>query len=160
LVDAIEPLLKRWDMRFLLAVTYGPEERVLERIRDHPRVSIFGYVDPYRIYNSSDLVVLPRRFLAGSVFYPNVMLEAMSCATPVLISRLPGMEDVIEDGVNGFFFSPNDPESLRRKIEEIASDRDRLEKVGSNARKTVLERFSCTENLKKIEELLEDEARG
>jgi glycosyltransferase involved in cell wall biosynthesis len=42
LVDAIEPLLKRWDMRFLLAVTYGPEERVLERIRGHPKVSILG----------------------------------------------------------------------------------------------------------------------
>jgi hypothetical protein len=70
------------------------------------------------------------------------------------------MEDIIEDGVNGFFFSPNDPESLRRKIEEIASEKDRLEMVGSNARKTVLSRFSCTENLKKIEEFLEDEARG
>lgn len=49
---------------------------------------------------------------------PQVMLEAMAAGVPVIASKLPAHQDVIEDGVNGILV--DSPESLQAGIRQLS----------------------------------------
>lgn len=51
-----------------------------------------------------------------------VLLEAMSAGIPVLASRVGGIVDVIEDGVNGMLFEAGNSSALAARIEQYATD--------------------------------------
>ena len=42
---------------------------------------------------------------------PNIVIEAMSCGTPVLATPVGGVPDLIEDGITGFILEDNFPET-------------------------------------------------
>ena len=48
-------------------------------------------------------------------------------------SRVGGIPDVIEDGVNGLLVPPDDPQALAAAIERILSDRELAERLGAGA---------------------------
>ena len=45
-------------------------------------------------------------------------LEAAACGLPMLVVRTNGLEDFVEDGVNGYFVEPT-VESVRQRLEEV-----------------------------------------
>ncbi len=45
------------------------------------------------------------------------LLEAMSCATPVICSDVGGMPELVDDGVNGYVVPPGDVGELRKRLE-------------------------------------------
>lgn len=63
-------------------------------------------------YIASDLVVLPYR----RIYQSGVLLMAMSHARTVVASDLPGMAEVVTDGVDGFLFRRGDSSDLARVI--------------------------------------------
>ena len=139
LLEAIRYLIDlESDIELSLAVTPGAEESsVIEAIR-HPRIKCMGLVDPAEFYNELDLVILPRRFSYGTASYPRVLLEAMACGTPVLTARLPAIDEVVTDGLNGFLFDAGDVTSLRKRIVELYRDRAALGDVADRARETAV----------------------
>lgn len=72
---------------------------------------------------------------------PVVILEAMAMARIVVASRVGGVPDIIQDGVNGFLTEPGDPQALARKLNEIVGLGNRVIPIGEDARRTA-ERFS------------------
>lgn len=72
----------------------------------------------------------------------NVLLESMSCATPVICTDVGGMPEVVDHTVTGFVVAPNDPLALRARIEEFARDPRLRDDMGRRARERVLERFT------------------
>ena len=72
--------------------------------------------------------------------YNTASLEAMAAGMPVLGNRHPGSP--IEHGVSGFL--SDDPEELRKYAGILLADRDLAVKMGRQARKTVIERFSMS----------------
>ncbi|NHV98518.1 MAG: glycosyltransferase family 4 protein [Thaumarchaeota archaeon] len=96
---------------------------------------------------------VPRRFL--SAFYRNadifvnaspmdslgnVTLEAMYCARPVICSRSGGAPEVIIDNKNGMMFRPFDVKDLSNKMSTLIEDEKFGERIGIEARNTILER--------------------
>ena len=79
-----------------------------------------GYVeddsDMARIYNASDMFVLPS--LEDNL--PNTMIEAMACGTPVISFDVGGMPDVITSDVNGKLIPLKDDIGFGRAILELA----------------------------------------
>ena len=69
------------------------------------------------IYQAADVFVMPSR----SESFGLAVLEAMACGLPVVISRVGGMVDLVEDGVNGFVVPPDDAEGLAAAIRRLAS---------------------------------------
>ena len=73
--------------------------------------------DVAEVYQASDVYLHPTK----ADTYPNVILEAMSCGTPVIASDVGGIPEQITDQVDGRIL-PNQPETFASAIKEIILD--------------------------------------
>ncbi|APZ43535.1 glycosyltransferase family 4 protein [Acidihalobacter ferrooxydans] len=104
--------------------------QLARRIGVEARVRFVGAVDdttPY--YGCADVFVLPTLYDP----FPNVILEAMACALPVITSRKCGAVDLLRDGENGFVCDALDVDGLAWRMRELLDARAR-EKLGFAAR--------------------------
>jgi glycosyltransferase involved in cell wall biosynthesis len=67
--------------------------------------------------------------------FPMVLTEAGSFGLPVVMFEIPGMEDVITDGVNGFVVPQDNYDQLADRISELLSDDELRKKVGQEAQR-------------------------
>jgi len=51
-----------------------------------------------------------------------VMIESMACGTPVVATRVGGLQTVVEHGESGLLVPANDHETLARAIEQVLTD--------------------------------------
>jgi len=96
-------------------------------------------------YCSADLVVLPY----DKIYQSAVVLMAMSYGKAVLVSDLPGMKEVIADGLNGFVFPTGDSHALANRICEIFDDAELVTRVAGNGLKSMLDYYSWEDVAKK-----------
>jgi glycosyltransferase involved in cell wall biosynthesis len=71
-----------------------------------------------------------------------VVLESMACATPVIVTRVASLPELVEDGVTGFVVPPNDARAIRERIEWLRANPARAREMGRRARETIVERFT------------------
>jgi glycosyltransferase involved in cell wall biosynthesis len=86
---------------------------------------------------------------------PNVLLEAMSYGLPVIAPRIGGIPELVSHGFNGWLVDTTgddvrDAELYAATILEALEDRDRLRKVGANARDTIATRFNSEKFLNAV----------
>jgi glycosyltransferase involved in cell wall biosynthesis len=107
-----------------------------------PKDNIWDY------YNEIDLLVLPS-FFEGT---PNVLLEAMSCEVPCLISKGANSDDFLK---NEFVFETLDFNSLASKIEQLYKmDFDKKEEIGKENRNFVIENYSVKSMVEKLTHII------
>lgn len=70
-----------------------------------------------------------------------VILEAMACQTPVVVTRKGGIPLAVKDGYNGFFVRPRNSKEIVEKVNALLDDSTMRYKMGQNARKVVEKRF-------------------
>jgi glycosyltransferase involved in cell wall biosynthesis len=96
-----------------------------------------------RYYSVIDYLVYPRRSMRlTDLVTPLKPLEAMSMEKIVLGASVGGIAELVEDGVNGFLFKPDDPESIAACMLKILEDPSALEEIGPRARRYVQENRS------------------
>ena len=78
---------------------------------------------------------------------PNVLLEAMAVSLPVISTPISGIPEVIQDGRNGLLAPQRDARALALAIAAVLEDAALRERLRSNARSTVVERFDSTKNV-------------
>jgi glycosyltransferase involved in cell wall biosynthesis len=66
----------------------------------------------------------------------------MACGTPVIVSDVASLPEVVEDCVTGFLVPPNDPVRIRERISLLRSDPGMAAEMGRRGRERVLERFT------------------
>ena len=71
---------------------------------------------------------------------PTSLLEAMACGCAVVTTATCMIPDIVKHGENGMI--SNDEKELRSYIEQLLEDEDLRNKLGENARQTVIEQFS------------------
>ena len=83
-------------------------------------------------------------FVNPSVYegMPNSVLEAMACAKPVIASRVPGNEAVVQSGTTGFLFDLGEPGAFHRCLRSMINDPARAQKMGHAGRYWVEREFS------------------
>jgi D-inositol-3-phosphate glycosyltransferase len=64
-------------------------------------------------------------------------LEAMSCATPVVGSKVGGIKTSVADGETGYLVPPKDPEALVGRLVRLLSDRGLRGRMGRAARRRI-----------------------
>ncbi|WP_192961163.1 glycosyltransferase family 4 protein [Methanothermobacter thermautotrophicus] len=70
-----------------------------------------------------------------------VLAEAGACGVPAVAYRSGGVVEVIDDGENGFLVEPCDKEALHDRIKLLISDDELRDRMGSEGRKKVEEKF-------------------
>lgn len=73
---------------------------------------------------------------------PMSVLEAMACGCCVVSTNTCMMPDIIQQGENGFIFSPKNPNKFLETIQFLINNNDEAIKIGNNARKTIQDMFS------------------
>jgi D-inositol-3-phosphate glycosyltransferase len=81
-------------------------------------------------YSAAEVCVVPSHYESFGL----VALEAMACGTPVIASRVGGLQHTVEDGVTGFLVPAGDPDALADKLRLVLMDSELRERLGANAR--------------------------
>lgn len=115
-------------------------------------VQLLGKLPRHRViecYARADVFVQPSRVMADGDRdgIPNVMLEAMSMALPVVASKVSGIPEVIEHQSNGLLVQPDDAVALAAAIEHLLDNREAATAMGAQARATVMRHFDNDTNL-------------
>ena len=93
------------------------------------------------VYRMGDVLVLPSKGRYET--WGLAVNEAACCGLPAIVSSHVGCgPDLIQDGVTGWVFEAGNTEELRRCLREAASDRHRLQQMGSTLQEKVIGDFS------------------
>lgn len=106
----------------------------------------FSIEDMPELYGLSDIVVLP----SGEEGLGISLLEAMSSKTLVCASNIPGVDEVIKDGISGFFFDKGDYVKLSSIVKDVKDEKINKKKILLNAYDNVVSRFNNENQIKKI----------
>jgi glycosyltransferase involved in cell wall biosynthesis len=86
-----------------------------------------------------DVLVLPSRQDGR----PVVVLEALASGVPVVASRLGGIPEMVQDGVNGFLCPPGDVAAMAACIDRLITDRQLLATMKGNARRYAVDHLDA-----------------
>jgi len=107
------------------------ENRVVHMGRD--KVQLLGHVtgnDKHELIKGAMCMVVPSEWYEN---FPISVVEAMSFGTPVVVSRIGGLPELVNDGVSGLVFEPGDSNALTQSLHEIISDRSKAARLAENA---------------------------
>lgn len=71
---------------------------------------------------------------------PLALLEGMAAGCAVIGSDVPGVREVLDDGVDGLLVRESDPQALADALERLLRDTDAAARMAANARAAALER--------------------
>ncbi len=88
----------------------------------------------------------------------NSMLEAMACGAVPIVSKTSGVEDVIDDGNNGFMFGINSNNDFQQIMTKCYLDRESYKLLSMRAIKKIKQQFSletvCEHYIKVYNEII------
>jgi glycosyltransferase involved in cell wall biosynthesis len=90
---------------------------------------------------------------------PNVILESMACALPVIASRVAGNDAVVKDQETGYLFEPGNGDQFRRSVKRILEDRQLGRNMGEKGRQWVIENFSWEHSARAYLDLFSDDLK-
>ncbi len=145
LIKAMHMVTKEHRDVKLRIVGNGPDKPYLMKLTEALKINdkvIFEGLVPHnempRYYQRCDIFCFPT---LGEPF-GKAIIEAMACAKPVIASNIGGPAEIIQNKKNGLLVPPAQPKVLATKINEILDDENTMKKMGANARKTVIEKYS------------------
>lgn len=123
-----------------LAAELGLGERV-EFLGHVPRTDLPG------LLRSASVVVVPSRYEN----LPLSVLEGMACGVAVVASRVGGVPEMMDDGVEGTLVSPEDPKALGAALARLLGDPNLAARMGAAGRRRVLAEFTWDSVAARIE---------
>lgn len=115
----------------------GPDRAALERLADRvapARVTFHGRLDKAGV---ASLVRGARAMVVPSRWYENqpmTILESFAASTPVIVTSLGGMPELVRDGVEGLVVPPDDPAALASVLRVLADAPQKAQDMGKRAR--------------------------
>lgn len=125
-------------INIILVGGINPIFDLYKEYKDDKNISFTGFIDRDRLkehYAHADVFVLPSlsegMSLAG--------LEAMAFGMPILCSDHSGINDLVEDGINGYVFQTGNLEDLKSKICWFIENKSKCFSMGKRSREIALE---------------------
>ena len=147
LLEAVPHILaERPNARFVLVGPWDSEGPFAVNKADIDRygpyvVAVGPRRDVPALLGMADVFAFPTQYREG---VPRVLLEAGLAGVPVVASRMPGCNDVVEDGWNGYLVAPRDVDGLASRIVAVLSDRSHGKIMGERSVGLVRERFALS----------------
>ena len=115
-------------------------EREMSEIAREPGVACLGHVDDVReVWWRAAIALLPSSYGEG---VPKALLEAASCARPIIASDMPGCRDVVVPGETGLLVPVHDVDALAAAIARLADDAELRRQMGEKGRQRAIAEFS------------------
>ena len=78
----------------------------------------------------------------------------MAVGLPVISTKVGYVKTYIKSGFNGLFFPKKNSYVLKQKIEVLLNNKKLRDKLGVNARKTILKKFKWSKTVQEIDNIL------
>jgi glycosyltransferase involved in cell wall biosynthesis len=150
LVEAMARLQRRRPPLRLELVTQQPVDLPAGLGERH---HAFTHLEMREAYSRASVVALavkPNLHISGL----SVLLEAMACARPVVITDSPGLPEYVRDGETCLMVRSGDAEALAAGVDELLADPDRARALGEAGRALVTERFSTGKQAERIADIV------
>ena len=153
-LQAASFLIRKYDHLKFLVVGDGAERHKLEDMASDlglkDKIQFTGFVNQMdKIYNILDLMVIS----SSTEGIPLVMLEAMKYSIPVVSTKVGGIPEVIQNGIDGILVNPQDSLQLKEAIDDLIKDKNKYAKISRNAQKRVTQDFNRSVWIRRIEEI-------
>jgi glycosyltransferase involved in cell wall biosynthesis len=145
-----EALAELTELSNLFLVSLGAGKPALNSHIDHLHL---GYADNDRLlsfaYSAADV------FVISSVQdnFPNTVLEALACGTPVVGFSVGGIPEMVRSGVTGLLAPPGDERALAGAISHLLENDATRAEMSSNCRLIAVEEYSLEVQAKRYIEL-------
>jgi glycosyltransferase involved in cell wall biosynthesis len=90
-----------------------------------------------RYYQAADVYV----HAAHADTFPNTVLEAMACGTPVVATAVGGIPEQVDEARTGFLVPAGDAQALATRLMDLLSDDVRRKNMGIEAAEDACRRF-------------------
>ena len=137
-IERIKPVLDNIPGACLALVGDGPYRGQLEKIFENTQTNFIGYLSGEELasaYASGDIFLFP----SSTETLGLVLLEAMAAGCPVIGANKGGIPDIIDDGINGCLYNPDEKDNGERSLIEatkkILVDKNKKETMRKEARK-------------------------
>jgi glycosyltransferase involved in cell wall biosynthesis len=147
----------------LCMVGDGPDRAAVEQLAGElgiVRDCLFaGYqedVGPF--FAAFDVFVLP----SGNEGTPVTAIEALATGCPVVATRVGGVPDVVDDGVDGFLVAPGAVQEVAARLAELARDPELRVRMGAAGRERMRTRYAVDRLVDDVDRLYREllERRG
>jgi N-acetyl-alpha-D-glucosaminyl L-malate synthase BshA len=140
----------------LLLIGDGPDRATAEwcvREKGLTRDAIFmGKQNQVQdLLNVADVLLLPSDLESFGL----AALEGMACGVPAICSKVGGVPEVINDGVEGFLVPARDVKTMAARALEILSSPERHKEMAGAARRRALSHFCASKIIPMYEKLYE-----
>jgi glycosyltransferase involved in cell wall biosynthesis len=133
------------DVKLILAGAADPDSRdslsddELAALGREPGIEWLGHVGDVRtVWVRAAIALLPSSYGEG---VPKALLEAASCARPIVASDMPGCRDVVVVGETGLLVPTHDVAALAEAIARLAGDPALRHRMGEAGRQRVIGKF-------------------
>ena len=137
-IERIKPVLDNIPGACLALVGDGPYRGQLEKIFENTKTNFIGYLSGEELasaYASGDIFLFP----SSTETLGLVLLEAMAAGCPVIGANKGGIPDIINNGINGCLYNPDEKDKGERSLIEatkkILADKNKKEAMRKEARK-------------------------
>ena len=140
----------------LLLIGDGPDRSAAERLAlqlgIQDRIHFLGKQDNVNeLLPLADLMLLPSEMESFGL----AALEAMACGVPAIATRVGGVPELIDDGVNGRLLEVADVEGMAQAAIALLTDEPARQRMAEAARKTAQDRFCASRIIPLYEEYYE-----
>jgi glycosyltransferase involved in cell wall biosynthesis len=141
-IEAIPSIIKKFPQLLFVFVGDGIEKNKLEalciQLNITNNVQFVGRKNAQEVFDimGSSLININASIEEA---FGLVNVEALSLATPIIAPKTGGIKEIIEDGVNGYFFNPANAQDLLEKIELIVNN---WSQFSQQARLSYVQKFS------------------
>jgi glycosyltransferase involved in cell wall biosynthesis len=109
-------------------------------------------------YINHDIVEKYHNMLDISVSYSTddsesfgvAVLEASACEKPVVVAKVGGLQEVVEDGITGFVIEPKNIVVLANVLKKLILNPDLRNKMGKSGRERVMKKYDWNDTIKQM----------
>ena len=156
LLNAFEKILSKIPNAILIMIGDGPiHEELKEVVSDRGLQNAIFFLgwrkDAHELMNMMDVVVHPTLQEA----FPQLMIETMALAKPLIITPVSGATDVVQSGVNGFLIPFRDSKAIEDAIYFVYYNKEKANEIGRAARAHVQNHYTIQNVVPQFEVLYE-----
>lgn len=119
-----------------------------------------GRVPVGELFSAADVVALPYRFSIGQAAFPGTVLEAMWVGVPLITTRLPLLEELVDHGRTGLLAAPGDADDLAVQTVRLLQDAAGCQRMVEAQRELTAERFNPDQLARAYQDLYERALAG